>query len=92
MHAPHLEAVQLLQQLAQHAVADAHPTVPAVVSDGDQSIYLIKKDDTRAGSPCPAPQGVCVRAEQSICDEGSDLANFKAPPTQKADSLRKEGC
>ena len=59
MPATHLETVQFLQQLAQHAVANANPLIPACVSDGDQPIYLIKEDDTRAGSPGPAHHRTC---------------------------------
>lgn len=41
----HLQAVHLLQQLAQHALAHAHAGVAAAVANCGQPVYFVEKDD-----------------------------------------------
>lgn len=51
---PHLQAVHLLQQLTQHALANPYASIAAAVTHRGQPVDLIKKYNCWAGAARPA--------------------------------------
>jgi hypothetical protein len=56
MNRPCLQAVHLLQQLAQHALAHVQALISAAVTCRHHAVNFIKKDDGRAGRARSASQ------------------------------------